>query len=200
MGFAVLLTVFTTGLSTMSLQIALLFSFQSIYGFVYELVGLITAVFMGGLALGAFLTHRQVADKVNLGSLAVVQLLMALLAVFIAFALPAAAGIQSPGSVFVLFSTLTFVAGLINGVDFPLVVACYMSLRRRLDRSTGTVYGVELFGACAGAVVASVLVAPVFGITACGILAGVASTTAAVVLLVSGGGANLNVSEAVSGR
>ena len=39
--FAVLFVVFTTGLSTMALQIALLFSFQSIYGFVYEMVGLV---------------------------------------------------------------------------------------------------------------------------------------------------------------
>ncbi len=197
-GFAVLFTVLTTGLSTMSLQIALLFSFQSIYGFVYELVGLITAVFMAGLALGAFFTHRHVVDKVNLRLLALVQLFMALLAVLIALVLPAVAGVGAPAIVLVLLFTVTFVAGLINGVDFPLAVACYMSLRQRVDRSTGTVYGVELFGACVGAVAASVLVAPVLGITACCMLAAVASATACVVLMVSGGGEKLHVTGAVS--
>ncbi|MFC1982468.1 spermidine synthase, partial [Chloroflexota bacterium] len=78
--FAVLFTVFTTGLSTMALQIALLFSFQSIYGFVYEMVGLIVAIFMGGLALGTLFTHRYVANKANLHTLANVQLLVALVA------------------------------------------------------------------------------------------------------------------------
>ena len=185
--FAILFTVFTTGLSTMSLQVALLLSFQSIYGFVYEMVGLITAIFMGGLALGAYGSHRYVADKTNLRTLAIVQAFMALLAVVIAVTLPPAAALSSPPAVFLLFSVLTFGAGLANGIDFPLAVACYLALHRRVERSTGTVYGVELFGACVGAIGASVAVAPIHGIVACCLLAGIASGTACVVILISGG-------------
>ena len=183
--FAVLFTVFTTGLSMMALQVALLFSFQSIYGFVYEMVGLIVAMFMGGLALGTFLTHRYVADKANMNTLAGVQLLIALLAGLIAIVLPGAAAVQSPAIVFMLFSTLTFVAGLINGVDFPLSAACCMALNRRAEKSAGTVYGVELFGACVGAALASAVVAPILGIIACCLFAGIANGTAFVVLLIS---------------
>ena len=182
--FAVLFTVFTTGLSTMALQIALLFSFQSVYGFVYEMVGLIVAIFMGGLALGTLITHRYVADKANLRTLAGVQLLIALVAGLIAVVLPRAAAVPSPAFVFLLFSTLTFVAGLINGVDFPLAAACCMALSRRAETSAGTVYGVELFGAFAGAVLASAVVAPILGIIACCLLAGIANSTAFVVLLI----------------
>jgi len=182
--FAVLCTVFTTGLSTMALQIALLFSFQSIYGFVYEMVGLIVAIFMGGLALGTLITHRYVADKANLRTLAGVQLLIALVAGLVAVVLPRAAAVPSPAFVFLLFSALTFVAGLINGVDFPLAAACCMALNRRAETSAGTVYSVELFGACAGAVLASAVVAPIFGIIACCLLAGIANGTAFVVLLI----------------
>ena len=184
--FALLFTVFTTGLATMALQVALLFSFQSIYGFVYEIVGLITAMFMSGLALGAFFTHRYVAHKANIKTLAAVQLMMALLAVLIAVMLPQAAAAASPVIVFVLFSTLTFGAGMINGIDFPLAAACYMVLSRRAERSAGTVYGVELCGACLGAILASALVAPVLGITACFFLAAIANGTAFVVLLLCG--------------
>lgn len=183
--FAVLFAVFTTGLSTMALQIALLFSFQSIYGFVYETVGLIVAMFMGGLALGALITHRRVADKTSLITLAGVQLLIALLAACIAAVLPRAAEVQSPAAVFIFFSILTFVAGVINGVDFPLSTACLMSLYRHADKSAGTVYGVELFGACTGAALASAVVAPVLGITACCLLAGAANAAAFVVLIIS---------------
>ncbi|MFW6180608.1 MAG: fused MFS/spermidine synthase [Spirochaetota bacterium] len=183
--FAVLFAVFTTGLSTMALQIALLFSFQSIYGFVYEMVGLIVAVFMAGLALGAAVTQRLVGDKSNLNVLAGVQLLIALFAGIIAVALPRSAAPESPGAVFLLFSLVTFAAGLLNGADFPLAAACCMALHRRAEKATGMVYGVELFGACSGALAASVVVAPVLGIVACCLLAAIGNATAFAVLMLS---------------
>jgi len=182
---AVLFTVFTTGFSTMSLQIAMLFSFQSVYGFVYEMVGLIVALFMFGLSLGAFITNRYIRNKANLNRLAAVQLAIALLAGLIAVMLPRAAAVQYSAVIFILFSLLTFSAGLINGVDFPLSAACYMALGGGAEKTAGTVYGVELFGACLGAVLASAVVAPVLGIIACCLFAAVANGTAFVVLLMS---------------
>ncbi len=183
--FAVLFAVFTTGLATMTLQIALLFSFQSIYGFIYETIGLIVAIFMGGLSLGTFLSIRFINPKDALRPLAGVQLCIALLAGAIALVLPRAAAATSPAAVFAFFSLLTFGAGLINGVDFPLASACYMSLKGNADRSAATVYGLELLGACVGAVLASVVVAPVLGVIACCLLAGIANGTAFIVLLLS---------------
>jgi spermidine synthase len=93
--------------------------------------------------------------------------------------------VQSSTTVFILFSSLTFIAGLINGVDFPLSAACYMTLDQRTEKSVGTVYGLELIGACAGAGIASVIVAPILGIVACCVFAGVANGTAFIVLLIS---------------
>jgi len=181
--FAVIFTVFTTGFSTMALQIALIFSFQSIYGFVYEIVGLIMALFMGGLALGAYLTNRYIKYKASIKTLALVQLVISVLAVMIALVLPRAAAVESPAVIFTLFSLLTFSAGLINGVDFPISLACYMALNKRAEKTAGIVYGVELFGACLGAILTSAVVAPVFGITAACILAAIANFTAFVVIL-----------------
>ncbi len=185
--FAILFTVFTTGLSTMALQIALLFSFQSIYGFIYETVGLIVALFMFGLALGAFLTHRYVKNKASIDTLALVQLLIAALAIFIAIVLPPAAAVHSAALIFFFFSLLTFTAGLINGVDFPLSMACYLAHSGRADKTAGIVYGMELFGATAGAALASAVIAPVLGIIACCLFAAIANGAAFIVLLISRG-------------
>jgi len=69
-------------------------------------------------------------------------------------------------------------------VDFPLAAACCMALSRRAEKSAGTVYGVELFGACVGAALASAVVAPMLGIIACCLLAGIANGTAFAVLLI----------------
>ena len=183
--FAVISAVFTTGLSIMALQIALLFSFQSVYGFVYEMVGLIVAIFMAGLALGAATTHRFVRHKSSLRILGAVQLLVALFAGLIAIALPWSAAMESSRVVFISFSAMTFVAGLFNGADFPLAMACCMALNKRVEKAVGIVYGVELFGACAGALLASVVVAPVLGIVGCCLLAGIANAVAFLVLLIS---------------
>ncbi|AHE98944.1 fused MFS/spermidine synthase [Thioalkalivibrio paradoxus] len=183
--FAVGFAVFTTGLSTMTLQIALLFSFQSIYGFIYEMVGLIIAIFMAGLALGTALTQRYVKHKASTGTLAAVQLTIAVFATLIAVVLPHAAGVESASAVFLLFSGLTFVSGLLNGLDFPLATESFRALNRRAERSAGMVYGIELAGACLGAALASAVVAPILGIVACCLLAAIVNTTAFAVLTVS---------------
>lgn len=187
--FAVLFAVFTTGLSTMALHMALIFAFQGVYGFVYEMIGLIVAVFMGGLALGALAVQRGVADKTNVRTLAAVQGVIALLAVLLAAALPRVAMTPAPALVFVVFFGLTFMAGLINGVDFPLATACCLALNRPAEKSTAVVYGMELFGACLGAVLAGVIVAPILGIVACCLLAAAVNGTACIVLEISRRGA-----------
>ncbi|WP_287042531.1 spermine synthase [Desulfonatronospira sp. MSAO_Bac3] len=183
--FAVTGSAFSTGLSTMVLQVGLLFSFQNIYGFIYELVGLIVAMFMLGLALGAFISHGLGPRRTTLGTLLMVQGIMALLAGLMGAALPLAAAVQPPWLIFALFSALTFSAGLINGVNFPLAAGCFMKLCRRPEHSAGRIYGAELFGACLGAVLASALIAPVLGIVACCLLAATANATAFAVLWIS---------------
>ncbi len=182
---AVFFAVFTTGLATMALQIALLFSFQSIYGFVYETIGLIVALFMGGLSLGTFVSNRFIHQKDDIKVLALVQLAIALLALAMAPALPRAAALPSPAAVFAFFSLITFGSGFINGVDFPLATACCAALGRKADGSAAAVYGLELMGACGGAILASVVVAPVLGVAACCLLAAAANGTAFLALLLS---------------
>jgi len=182
--FAVLFAVFSTGLSTMALQVALLFSFQSVYGFVYEMVGLITALFMIGLAGGAYLVNRYIRDKGRLQLLATVQMCIALLSLAIALLLPLAAVLVEPVLIFIFFSTLTLFAGAINGIDFPLALACYQNLIKDADHTAGKVYGLELFGACIGALLASILIAPILGIAACAMLAALVNAAAFMVLLI----------------
>ncbi len=185
--FAVLLAVFTTGLSTMALQVALIFSFQSLYGFVYEMVGLIIALFMGGLAIGTLSSRRLVKEKANIDTLACIQLAIALFAAIAALMLPRTGAMTLPGAVIVIIGALTFFSGMLNGADFPLSTACCQALVNNPERATGTVYGVELFGACAGALAASVVIAPVLGIAAVCMFAAAANFTAFLALWVAGG-------------
>ncbi|TVS10084.1 MAG: spermine synthase [Gammaproteobacteria bacterium] len=182
---AVGLAVFTTGLSTMAMQVALLFAFQSLYGFVYEMLGLIVAIFMAGLAGGTALTQARVRLRASLGLLAGVQGAIALFALLIALLLPLTAQLPSANAVFVCFAALTFIGGVLNGVDFPLTAAAFSAANQRPERSAGMVYGIELFGACTGAALASVLIAPILGIVACFLLAAIVNGTALVALMIA---------------
>jgi spermidine synthase len=55
---ALLWSVGTTGLATMALEIVLLYTFQTLYGYVYSMVGLVVGVFMFGLVLGSLAMNR----------------------------------------------------------------------------------------------------------------------------------------------
>ena len=184
--FAVLTAVFTTGISTMSIQIALIFVFQSAYGFVYEMVGVIVAIFMAGLAVGTIVVRARFGDAANGRLLAAIQLTIAAFSLAVAVVLPLTTAIPSPIAAFIVFAMITFLAGVLNGADFPIAVACCLKARPGAEKATGAVYGTELFGACLGSVIAGVVLAPIFGIVACCIFASVANAAAFLVLVILG--------------
>ncbi|MBC8550210.1 MAG: fused MFS/spermidine synthase [Candidatus Brocadiales bacterium] len=55
----------TTGFAGMALEIILIFAFQNIYGYVYENIGLIIAVFMFGMALGGGISNRLILQSTS---------------------------------------------------------------------------------------------------------------------------------------
>ncbi|MBC8555179.1 MAG: hypothetical protein H8D23_36665, partial [Candidatus Brocadiales bacterium] len=55
----------TTGFAGMALEIILIFAFQNIYGYVYESIGLIIAVFMFGMALGGGISNRLILQSAS---------------------------------------------------------------------------------------------------------------------------------------
>lgn len=157
-------SVLTTGLATMAGQMSLLFAFQSQYGFVYEMIGLIVALFMGGLAAGAALCRPRRGWR----GLAFLQLVIAAWALIMAFGLPVVARLASPSAILLLFAAATSLAGFWNGMNFPLSLACAADTENdNLDFATGAIYGTELIGACLGAILAGAIIIPVLGIAAC---------------------------------
>ncbi len=180
--YAVCAAVFTTGLSTMLLQVSILFAFQGVYGYVYERIGLIVALFMTGLAMGAALAQR-LARGGGIRLLAAVQLAVALFIAGVAMALPATGKLDSPALVFVVFALITWIAGILSGADFPIAARCLAPLLRHPAHAIGRVYGLELLGSCLGAAAAGVIVVPVFGIRAACLLAAGMNAVAALTFL-----------------
>jgi len=153
-----------TGFAMMGLEILLLLGFQAVYGYVYHQLALLTAMFMAGMALGAW---RGLRGSGALGALAGVQVAAAA-APFLAFAfLDSLAGMKSPAMLAaasqLLFPGLAVACGAIGGWQFAVASRLYFAGEPEGARSLGALYAIDLAGACLGALALSTCVIPVFG-------------------------------------
>jgi spermidine synthase len=172
------LCVAVMGLTLIALEVLLLLGFQAIYGYVYHQLAVVIAALMVGMAVGARLAlsnAREAADpssaagnkRSELATLAGLQVLAAVapLLLYVLFAWFSL--IKSPLGLFlvsqILFPALALLAGMLGGYQFPLASRIYFRGSKDSPRSPGALYGLDLVGACLGAVVLSAYLFPVFG-------------------------------------
>ncbi len=158
---AVRIGMFAAGGSAASLQFLILLSFQILYGYVYQALGLLIAAFMAGLALGAFWGRRWSMEHgrshfvfVQAGIAITVLLLIPLTSILGSFEVPIFAG-------GVLLALETLLAGLLVGILFA--VASRM-LRDTPASVAATIYSIDLVGSAVGAVLVSAFLVPAFGV------------------------------------
>ncbi|OGX41640.1 MAG: hypothetical protein A3F87_04065 [Omnitrophica WOR_2 bacterium RIFCSPLOWO2_12_FULL_51_24] len=158
---AVVLSIGTTGFSTMLLQVVIIIAFQVIFGYVYQKIGLIFASFMLGLAGGSLIAVKLTGKN---GDFRAIYRKTQLALCIYSFALPFVLRIPVAGEI--IFSLLPAVAGIIGGMQFPLANKICAANVKDAGKIAGSLYGVDLIGACAGALVTSAFFIPVFGIEA----------------------------------
>jgi len=167
-----LLGVCVMGFSQAAIQIALLFSFQVIYGYLYFKLGLLFTFFMFGLALAAKQAGRFDfgADRLK-RKFTIFQLSIAIYA----FVFPVAVTLFSLAKsnytywfgANIFFPAFSFLAGLQGGALFALANKIYLNKNKESSagRSAGLIYGLDLLGSCIGAVLTAVFIIPVLGLT-----------------------------------
>ena len=165
----VLGAVFTTGYAEMVFQVVVIYSFQVFFGFLYYRLGIILTSFMVGLAAGGFLMTLRVDTIREPGNLFTkLQVAMCvypvLLAGFILLIMRFSRSTPLTPQVQTAFAFLPAVAGFLGGVQFPLAARICVRAESGTGRTAGYLYGVDLLGACAGAVLASALLVPVIGV------------------------------------
>lgn len=171
-GAGVVFNVALAGGIQMILEIVLLLGFQILEGFVYSQLAAIVSATMAGLALGAAVLARFCPHPVKpVRSLAILQAVISLYCVGLMGLLRVLHGaIQSGQSPAVptawIFSGLALSAGLLGGLHFSLATKAVVSLSPSLRQATGaTLYAWDTAGAAAGALIASLFLLPVHGIT-----------------------------------
>jgi spermidine synthase len=157
----------STGFTLIALQIFVLLAFQSIYGFVYSQLAILIGLGMAGIALGSWLGLRRSSrgELASCRALRVNQLLLALSApalIFAASLLARASGTASTGAAQVVFPALAALCGVLGGYQFPIANEIYLADRQGRG-GLGALYAVDLLGGCAGALVVSTYLIPVFG-------------------------------------
>jgi spermidine synthase len=158
----------TTGFTLMALEILLLFAFQSIYGYVYHQLAILIGLFMAGIALGSWLGMRRNSGSngTQRFSMATTQILLALSAPALIFGLGKLAGISALATTWMaaqlVVPALAVLAGMLGGYQFPVASGVYFHIREgRLG--LGALYAADLLGGCAGALLVSTYLIPVFG-------------------------------------
>ena len=165
-------SIVTTGISEIVFQLLVILAFQTLYGYVYYQLGMIMAAFMAGLVWGSWRArswtglplarqwgiYRRVQFLIMLYPLSLPLAFMAFRDVLGGWGLP----VLFAGS----FATLPMLAGFLGGAQYPLAV----SLRRAEDgaegvsRDAGWLYGLDVLGAAAGALITGSVLIPIIGI------------------------------------
>ena len=158
------------GFTLIGLEMLLLLAFQAIYGYVYQQLAIIIAGFMLGMSLGSRWGLGRAArgagprDAQRLFGL---QLLAALSPVLLCLLFDTLTTIKNPATVFfvsqILFPALAVSCGLFGGYQFPVATRIFFSSSNHKASGPGTLYALDLAGACLGAVVLSSYLVPVFG-------------------------------------
>ena len=166
--------VVATGFTMIGLEIMLLLGFQAIYGYVYLQLAILIAAFMAGMAAGSgWALHRRSASgesqslRLQALILTLVQAVVAispllLYALFVWMAqTKTAQGARVVSEV--VFPALALLCGLLGGYQFPVASRVFFFSSKQQSSGYGTLYALDLLGACAGAVLLSVYWIPVFG-------------------------------------
>ncbi|MFH0978406.1 MAG: hypothetical protein V1837_03835 [Candidatus Woesearchaeota archaeon] len=148
-------SIFTTGLSSSALQLVLLLSFQSLYGYAYFEIVVLSTSFILGLAFGSFLTSRLVLHfsrrQILLTELVIIVLVL-LLPLTLMF-------LRLPTLDLIIFPTFSFALAVCCGSQFVIA-----SREDSAMRSASKLYSSDLIGAAFGAIAASVLLVPLIGL------------------------------------
>ncbi len=179
----------TTGFAGMALEIILIYAFQNIYGYVYEKIGLIIAVFMFGLAMGGGISNRLILQRTTTGVKGLsdnvskdkekdwIKILIVLETVIVVYACTIPLVLNQLSFLFFdseyLFMVLVVITGVLTGIEFPISSKLYFLRKGEMGVTAGTIDSADHAGAFIGAILTGVLFVPIFGITgSCVIIAG----------------------------
>jgi len=164
------LSIITTGFAGMIFDLMIIFTFQSIYGYVFSWIGILVASFMAGAACGAMII-TSVLERIKNCFKLFIEIELAIICFSIAFPfvfLAAQAYLGGLDVFFIsrmLFLVISFISGLLTGSQFPLANKLYLQNSKSLSQTAGLLYASDLLGGWFGGILGAVVLLPVLGLT-----------------------------------
>jgi spermidine synthase len=169
---AITYSIFTTGLTAMVFSLAIIFAFQTLYGYLYHQIGLLIAIFMFGIASGSFFITKRF-DRMRKDSLLFLKTEVAIIFFSILFPfvfLASSHHLENKVIYFTLYGAvliMSFLSGMFIGLQFPLANKIYLRSHPEkglLGQTAGLLYGADLFGGFVGGLSGGVLLLPILGL------------------------------------
>lgn len=153
----------TTGFFSMLINLILIFSFQVLYGYVYQIIGVLISVFMAGGCLGSIFMARYSRKNINCRDLFikaewVIIAFTGLLAVIVT----KFSGYTQYSAL--LFGVLFFISGGLTGLEFPLAGKIYLAAGGQVGGAVGALYFSDLLGGYIAGILGGIFLLPVLGL------------------------------------
>jgi len=161
--------IFCAGLSASSIEVILLISFQIIYGYVYQVTGIIITIFMAGLAAGSKY-FEKIIKKCDTQSFSKVQFSLAVYSFLFPLIMQALC-LDKDNIILVhsVFYVMTFSIAFLTGVAFALATKIE---KGKVSSIVSRLYSVDLIGSALGALLVSALFIPLVGVNRVAIIIG----------------------------
>lgn len=160
---------FAGGFAASGNSFLLIIAFQIIYGYVYQMIGIIIATFMLGLAIGALLQSKFFLNVKNL-HYAFIQFCIFLLSISIPLLLMLINKVVLDSTfVFIFIIFLTITVGCVVGLEFAVAV----NLRKdRYEKIASEIYSIDMIGSAVGSLIVAIFLLPLLGFIYSGLIIG----------------------------
>lgn len=188
------LCITTSGFAGMLFDLALIFSFQVLYGYVFYWLGILVTAFMAGVVAGGWgMTRALGRIKRDLALFLKLELALVIFSLILPLVFTGLSPyLGRPAGYLLLqaaFLVLSFLSGALIGAEFPLANKIYLApplfsaktkqgdcenrqkslpkaifLPAELSATAGLLYGADLFGGWIGGILGGVVLLPVLGL------------------------------------
>lgn len=171
-GYSLPFAILTSGFAVMIFDLAIIFTFQTLYGYLYYQIGLLITAFMVGIALASHIMNRcleRIRRDSRLFLVSEMWIIALSLLLPLLFSIPARHLERSllHSLLYGILFGVAFLSGASIGIQFPLAAKIFLNLspnRTAMGKTAGLLYGADLLGGFFGGLLGGVFLLPILGL------------------------------------
>ena len=156
-------SIFILGFSGISIELLLIFAYQNLYGYLYQRIGMIVALFMLGMSIGAFFIIKFKNRFSSFIWLSINNLAFAIFTLLMYFTFLKLSKISSSTGE-IVFDILVLGIGFLTGTGFPMAIRNFLKIGISPGITAGIIDAADHLGASIGAGITGALLLPILGI------------------------------------